>query len=137
MPRNAERRRRKAVFLCLQFGLVACFVVIMAMVYLAWPIPQAHAQAMCVPAERFAQTLSEQPTVERVTLLGRERTGLYLEAVTGREANPEANVILFIAEGQAAIVPVVNGQACAEYGVIQIGAQQHEAGMMAVYGRAI
>jgi hypothetical protein len=137
MARNAVSRRRKAVFLCFQFGLIACFVAIMAMAYLAWPIKLANAQSMCVDAERFAVILSEQETVTDVFILGHEGTGLYLEAVTGMQAPPSANAIIFIADGEAALVPVVGGMACAEYGVIQIDAQAHSRGMQAVYGSPV
>jgi hypothetical protein len=131
---NAVARRRKAGFLCLQFGLIACFAAIMAMVYLAWPVKLVNAQSMCVNAERFAVILSEQETVTDVFILGHEGTGLYLEAVTGMQAPQDANAIVFIAGGEAALVPVVGDLACAEYGVIPIDAQAHARGMQAVYG---
>lgn len=106
-----------------------------SVLYFAMPVKVQAQSDLCLPAERFLESLADQPTVEFIELLGEQRTVQYLEAATGQPMSSEANAILFIEEGGAAwIVPIIDGLACASYGVIRIQPEAHDRGMSAVYG---
>lgn len=132
MARYGITRRFTAAFF-MSLGIVAVLAL-----WFAWPA-KVHAQSdLCVPAERFVEALAAQPTVEFIELLGEARAVQYLEAATGNPIPSDVNAILYIVEeGDAAIVPIIDGEACASYGVIRIQPEAHDRGMSAVYGEPV
>jgi hypothetical protein len=105
--------------------------------YLAMPV-KVQAQSMCVPAERFVEALAMQEGVERAVLLTKDETATYLEASAGVTNTPaDAQMIVYRMANEAGIVPIVNGLACPEFGVIRVPLPAHRIGMEAAFGVAL
>ena len=133
---NTIAGRIRAAFLCL---FVTLSLALAALVYLLSPVTiEANAQSMCVPGDRFAAILAEQPTVTGVIMFDNEQAATYLMVTTGIEIVENAGFIVFIRDaGDVGIVPVINGMACPEYGVIELDGAAHQRGMAATYGDPI
>jgi len=101
---------------------VTLSLALAALVYLLSPVTiEANAQSMCVPGDGFAAILAEQPTVTGVIMFDNEHAATYLMATTGIEIAENASFIVFLRDaGDVGIVPVINGMAGTEYGVIQL-----------------
>jgi hypothetical protein len=115
---------------------VSAVMALAILFFFAMPVKLANAQSdVCVPAEALVENLAENPTTQRVILIGSERTRVYLEASTGMTPPPEDDMILMVTvDGRASIIPISGGIACASFGVIPVPPQAHQEGMQAVFG---
>jgi hypothetical protein len=117
---------------------VSVVMAVFVFLFFAWPVRLANAQSMCVPAERFVEALAVQDGVERAVLLTKDETAAYLEASAGITGTPaDMQMIVYRMADEAGIVPIANGLACPEFGVIRVPLLPHRQGMEAAFGVAL
>jgi hypothetical protein len=115
--------------------IVCLTLAVAAFVYLFSPVTvSAHAQSVCVPADLLMDRLAERPAVNRVILVAGDQAGAYLRRVSAMDPPEDASFIVIVTDNEAGIIPVVNGSACMEWGVIRIDLNLHREGMRAAFG---
>ena len=115
--------------------IVCLTLAVAAFVYLFSPVTvSAHAQSVCVPADLLMVRLAERPAVNRVMIFSGAEAVAYISRVSDMAPPADAAFIIIVTDNEAGIIPVVNGSACMEWGVIRIELDLHREGMRAAYG---
>jgi hypothetical protein len=141
MARNAVTRRRMAVFLCLQFGLIALFLALLIAFYFARGIDPVQAQTIMICHDDFGtpEELIDAAgeAGEPYYMLTPLEADLYIAAVIDNrpEASRGLSALVVEAGGGAYLYMIRDGVACTpRLGTMPVA---HGKAMEAVYGQPI
>ncbi len=141
MARNADTRRRKAVFLCLQCGLITGFLAVMTFLFFAWPVKPVQAQSVMVCHKDFGTPDELMDAAneagEAYYMLTPLQADLYIAAVVDDrpEASRGLSALLVEVRGGAYLYMIRDDVACSPH--LSAMPPDHGRAMEAVYGQPI